>query len=159
MTTQPAPLLTATMATDCVPGDNLNADAYYARRVALQALATGRTACVDAIELKRLQRIDHDFPQISAFYMKHAVGQMLAPSCFCCGQPSDERAVTHAELPDVFVCRSCKDATACVRVMSEDEQCTVFYEFIDDWMRVNKTYPSGIDCWLACARANGLVKP
>lgn len=49
--------------------------------------------------------------------------------------------------------------TACVRVMSEDEQRTAFYEFIDDWMRVNKSYPSGIDCWLACVRAMGAVKP
>lgn len=49
MTTEAAPLLTATMATDCVPADNLNADAYYARRVALQALADGRTACVRAM--------------------------------------------------------------------------------------------------------------
>lgn len=47
--------------------------------------------------------------------------------------------------------------TACVRVLTEDEQRTAFYEFIDDWMRVNKSYPSGIDCWLACARAMGAI--
>lgn len=48
--------------------------------------------------------------------------------------------------------------TRCIQPLSEEEQRTAFYEFIDDWMRANKSYPSGIDCWLACANAMRAVK-
>lgn len=46
--------------------------------------------------------------------------------------------------------------TACVRVMSEDE-CRAEFEawyFLHAWK-----LPTPAEIWLACARANGLVKP
>lgn len=156
MTTEAAPLLTAELAayhlSDAFnPWTEKGVEFVQAER----ALADGCTACVDAIELKRLKRIDQAYPEVSAFYMKHAVGQKLAPSCFCCGQLSDERAVTHAELPDVFVCKTCKDATECVRVMSEDE-CRAEFEA---WFfaHTDKT-PTRYECWLASRRAMGAVR-
>lgn len=156
MSTLPAPLLTPEQAQQINLRSKADLTFFFFLREeldALQALADGRTACVDAIELKRLKRIDQAYPQVSAFYMKHAVGQKLAPSCFCCGQLRDERAVTHAELPDVFVCKTCKDATERVRVMSEDE-CRAAYR---KWAGAADTL-YGERAWLACAHAMGAVR-
>lgn len=64
---------------------------------------------------QRLAAVDqmvHDFPKLSAFFAKHALGQMLPPSCFVCGQSMEGRtvAVQHLELPDVVCCEKCKSA-------------------------------------------------
>lgn len=53
------------------------------------------------------QRMVHDFPALSAFHEKHALGPMRAPSCLCCGKVPDEVAVSHMELPGIIICKTC----------------------------------------------------
>ncbi len=61
------------------------------------------------------QRMLHDFPLLQQFHTKHALGPMLPPSCLCCGQQthplSRPVAVKHMELPEIVICKACKDAT------------------------------------------------
>jgi hypothetical protein len=58
-------------------------------------------------------RMVHDFPALSEFYAKHALGPMTAPSCLCCGETTkvEDYAVRHAELPGIIICKICKSAT------------------------------------------------
>ena len=62
-----------------------------------------------------IKRMVHDFPILSEFYYKYAIGCKwpVAPSCLCCGQPTEPEdvAVKHAELADIFVCSRCKLAS------------------------------------------------
>ena len=54
------------------------------------------------------QALADDKPR--AFYKKYALGQLAAPSCFCCGQvggSSAQAAIRHLELPDIFICSDC----------------------------------------------------
>jgi hypothetical protein len=58
-------------------------------------------------------RMVHDFPALSKFFAKYALGPMTAPSCLCCGRTTkvEDYAVRHAELPGIIICRACKSAT------------------------------------------------
>jgi hypothetical protein len=52
----------------------------------------------------------HDFPHLSEFYAKHALGSKLAPSCLTCGKGDvTEPAIRHLELPDIVVCAECAE--------------------------------------------------
>lgn len=60
-----------------------------------------------------------DIPQpdartYQAFWSKYALGSKSLPSCFRCGQAKDrdEWAITHAELPDIYLCTTCAAAPA-----------------------------------------------
>lgn len=55
-------------------------------------------------------RILADFPALSSFHEKHALGPMRAPSCLCCGQLPESIAIKHAELPGIVICTKCRDA-------------------------------------------------
>lgn len=44
-----------------------------------------------------------------AFWHKHALGPLAAPSCLCCGKLPDEVAIRHMELPGVVICKLCRD--------------------------------------------------
>ncbi len=46
------------------------------------------------------------------FWERHALGSKLCPSCMLCGhqRPRGEWAITHMELPDIYICRPCVDA-------------------------------------------------
>jgi hypothetical protein len=46
-----------------------------------------------------------------AFYRKHALGPLAAPSCLCCGQLPEKVAIQHMELPEVVLCEKCRNAT------------------------------------------------
>ena len=59
-------------------------------------------------ELAGLRRLNHDHPKLLAFFEKHAIGSKNAPSCFFCGI-AGERATTHLELPDIYVCKNCSE--------------------------------------------------
>lgn len=87
------------------------------------AAREGCTDCGDqhrqlAAWLRRLVRMEHDFPRLSEFHHKHALGPMLPPSCLVCGQmtgPAELEAefsvaIQHAELPGIVVCKRCRDA-------------------------------------------------
>ena len=54
----------------------------------------------------------HDALIYQAFWEKHALGSKSLPSCFKCGQAKDQRewATTHAELPDIYLCKQCAAA-------------------------------------------------
>lgn len=54
----------------------------------------------------------HDCPVFHEFYSKHAVGSKLPPSCLVCGHAQPDReewAIQHMELPNIIVCRACRD--------------------------------------------------
>jgi hypothetical protein len=53
-------------------------------------------------------RMINDFPRLSEFFVKHALGSKLPVSCFACGRVGD-RSITHAELADIYVCKVCAD--------------------------------------------------
>ncbi len=50
-----------------------------------------------------------DAQTYQAFWTKYALGSKSLPSCFKCGQAKDrdEWVTTHAELPDIYLCKSC----------------------------------------------------
>ena len=47
---------------------------------------------------------------LRAFFSKHALGGLAAPSCLLCGQIAQMPAITHAELPQIAICTACRDA-------------------------------------------------
>jgi hypothetical protein len=53
-------------------------------------------------------RHEHDCPTFREFFNKYALGSKLPPSCLMCGRIVHERAVEHAELPDIYICADCK---------------------------------------------------
>ena len=44
-----------------------------------------------------------------AFWIKHALGSKTLPSCFSCGaaKQREQWAITHGELPDIYICAEC----------------------------------------------------
>lgn len=46
------------------------------------------------------------------FFNKYALGSLALPSCLRCGhaKPRDKWAITHAELPDIYICAECATA-------------------------------------------------
>lgn len=74
--------------------------------------------------LRRLVRMEHDFPYLSEFHRKHALGPMLPPKCLICGQstaPAELEApfsvaIRHNDLPGVVVCKHCADAARAAQV-------------------------------------------
>lgn len=62
-------------------------------------------------EARSHARMIHDFPRLSVFFQKHALGSKLPASCFACGHVG-ERAITHAELADIYVCKTCAERIA-----------------------------------------------
>lgn len=52
------------------------------------------------------------YTHFKAFWDKHAKGSMVCPSCLLCGQqkPREEWAISHAELPDIYICKTCVTA-------------------------------------------------
>lgn len=81
-----------------------------------QAEAKGEPACRQhcmfrepepvAAEGRAEQRMAHDFPKLSEFFNKHALGSLKAPSCLKCGQ-AKPFTISHAELPDIGLCADC----------------------------------------------------
>ena len=59
-----------------------------------------------------------------AFYWKHAMGAKVCPSCLVCGHAKDrdEWAITHGELPNIYVCTGCvAGAPSSTRPMTRDQ--------------------------------------
>jgi hypothetical protein len=74
-----------------------------------------RIALIRYYESGALQRLaeladrhEHDCPTFREFFNKYALGSKLPPSCLMCGRIVHERAVEHAELPDIYICADCK---------------------------------------------------
>lgn len=117
------------------PGDNPNASedelawkpiepklgqTHEQRLAGLKAYRYGGKPCYEVRPLyahpapatpAALERMVADFPALSAFHEKHALGPMRAPSCLCCGQLPESIAIKHAELPGIVICTKCRDAT------------------------------------------------
>jgi hypothetical protein len=53
---------------------------------------------------------EHDYPKLSEFFHKYAIGLKLAPSCLCCGQSTQDKeiGIRHLELADIVICRECQ---------------------------------------------------
>ena len=51
----------------------------------------------------------NDCPTFQEFWQKHALPSKAAPSCLLCGAPvaNEQRAIQHAELPNIFICACC----------------------------------------------------
>lgn len=73
----------------------------------------------DDAEARSHARMIHDFPRLSAFFQKHALGSKLPVSCFACGHVG-ERTITHAELADVYICKTCAERIAKASAQSAD---------------------------------------
>lgn len=64
------------------------------------------------VGLKRLERLLQASDTALAFFRKHGLGPLAAPSCFMCGEVvPGAAAVRHMELPGVVGCARC--AAAC----------------------------------------------
>lgn len=50
-----------------------------------------------------------EYPKLLAFFSKHALGTLTAPSCLCCGKSTQgiEIGVQHLELPAIVICAPC----------------------------------------------------
>lgn len=57
-----------------------------------------------------ITRMSKDYPKLAAFYSKHAVGPLEAPSCLQCGKSMQGQtpAIQHLELPGIVICSECK---------------------------------------------------
>lgn len=56
---------------------------------------------------------EHDCPKVWDFFRRYAMGSKLCPSCLMCGHQAFDRAdwiITHGDLPDIYICRTCVDA-------------------------------------------------
>lgn len=63
-------------------------------------------------EARELAVHRHDCPKVWDFFQKHAgltVESALPQSCFACGNVG-ERAITHLELPNIYICTTCASA-------------------------------------------------
>ncbi len=75
----------------------------------------------------QVARMLHDFPRLSAFCEKHAIGPRMPPKCLLCQHPvlpaelgaSCSLAYQHPELPGVVVCRQCHDAALAAPVVKD----------------------------------------
>lgn len=80
----------------------------------LQGRAMSSPSSTAATEERWKAIHEHDCPKFKDFYMKHAMGSKLCPSCLLCGKQrfnrAEEWAITHAELPDIYICKPCVDA-------------------------------------------------
>lgn len=57
---------------------------------------------------------DQAYDHFKAFWEKYGLGSKICPSCLMCGQQRqsrDEWAITHAELPDIYICMECVSKT------------------------------------------------
>lgn len=63
----------------------------------------------EALE-RHAKRLWQTMETAHAFWHKHALGPLAAPSCLCCGKLPDEVAIRHMELPGVVICKTCRDA-------------------------------------------------
>lgn len=59
-----------------------------------------------------IERLRAERRPLLEFFSKHAIGSKLPPSCLVCGQPVVDAAIRHAELAEIVVCFSCRDAKA-----------------------------------------------
>jgi len=83
--------------------------------------ATHPTAS-NAGEREAHARMIADFPALSLFHTKHALGPMTAPSCLCCGQLPESIAIKHAELPGIVICTKCRDAALASNPPAEEQK-------------------------------------
>lgn len=76
----------------------------------LRALLAERDALRE--QQHKLEVHEKDCPVFRDFFHKHAIGEMINPSCLVCGQETkrSEAAITHSELADIIVCVRCRDA-------------------------------------------------
>lgn len=44
------------------------------------------------------------------FHSKHAFASKAMPSCLCCGKLPEKVAIKHMELPNIVICKPCRDA-------------------------------------------------
>ncbi|MFD1121871.1 hypothetical protein ACFQ2T_05100 [Methylophilus flavus] len=54
------------------------------------------------------QRMLHDYPKLLDFFTKYAMGRKIKSSCFKCGSNRNNPAITHLELPDIYICDVCE---------------------------------------------------
>jgi hypothetical protein len=86
-----------------------------AARAALSALEAPQPVEPNYSELSRealerhAVRMAQAMATAHAFWSKHALGPLAAPSCLCCGKLPNEVAIRHMELPGVVICTVCRD--------------------------------------------------
>lgn len=83
-----------------------NADGWYELTINEEV----RKEIADALWRTRSSAALTDRGEVALeFWRKHALGSMLCPSCFMCGQQRkrEDWAITHAELPDIYICKEC----------------------------------------------------
>lgn len=61
----------------------------------------------------------HTHQKLLEFFSKYAIGGKMKPSCLVCGAQEFPPGITHAELPDITVCFSCRDAGQAARAASK----------------------------------------
>lgn len=87
----------------------------FARALAATAPESAPADATATGEFQRIARMANDFPRLSEFHTKYALGPMLAPSCLCCGQQTHPLkrpvAIKHGELPGIVICTECRDKT------------------------------------------------
>jgi hypothetical protein len=68
-----------------------------------------------------------------AFWERHALGSKVCPSCLLCGQqrPREEWDITHGELPDIYICRSCVSSARSATV-EIDQRMLMLIRVLDD---------------------------
>ena len=78
-------------------------------RALIEACRAARAVLLNKESVKDTS--DPDRPTLLAFFTKHALGPLAAPSCMVCGETCLAPAVQHLELPGVVCCRRCKAAS------------------------------------------------
>lgn len=90
----------------------------------LRALLAERDALRE--QQHKLEVHEKDCPVFRDFFHKHAIGEMINPSCLVCGKETkrSEAAITHLELADIVVCVRCRDAAQSIlnSTLSEGER-------------------------------------
>ena len=95
-----------------------------------------------AADDKAVQRMVHDFPALSAFHEKYALGPMAKPSCLCCGHVPEEVAIKHMELPGIVICKKCRDAA----LLADDK---AGWE-VAAWQERQEQAPGEFTVWYSC---------
>lgn len=88
-------------------------------RTALEQVAAHSPANGVVERAEAHARMIADFPALSAFHERHALGPMAQPSCLCCGQLPESVAIKHAELPGILICVKCRDAALATQPLEQ----------------------------------------
>lgn len=63
---------------------------------------------LERLAARMAQLLDDD--RAIEFHRRHAMGSKAMPSCLCCGKLPEEIAIRHMELPNILICKVCRDA-------------------------------------------------